>query len=420
MDPAAAGRTRARAPLGRLDHLTYRGNSKATRHGWLRLTPAYSVKLVESLLQDVGARNGTVLDPFCGTGTTALACAERGIPCDTTDINPFLVWFARAKTRPYSEADLAQFERGAEDIARSLSSRRRIAESIPPLHRIEKWWPEQTLSALGRGSARLQRLQSNGDLADPALDLLKIAFCQTLIARARVSFGHQSMSFKRGAAPDDADSLPELTKVWEASVGSLSESARATLHDQPRVLECDARSLTTALKPGTYARVITSPPYPNRMSYIRELRPYMYWLRFLNDGRGAGELDWRAIGGTWGVATSNLSRWRPPANGSVPHRGFATVVRSIAQTSPLLARYVEKYFFDMLEHSRAVFEVIAPGGSIHYIVGNSKFYDVLLPAERIFASLFRSAGFAKVSVEAIRKRSSKKELFEYLISGEKP
>lgn len=420
MPSTAAGKLRVRAPLGRLDHLTYRGNSKTTRHGWLRLTPAYSVKLVESLLQDPGARSGTVLDPFCGTGTTALACAERGIPCDTTDINPFLVWFTRAKTRRYSEADLAQFAQGAETIARSLVTRRRAPQSIPPLHRIEKWWPEQTLSALGRGSARLQQLQNNGDLAEPALDLLKIAFCQTLIARARVSFGHQSMSFKRGAAPEDADSLPALAHVWEGAIVSLNESARATLTRPPRVLECDARSLTSALAPGSYARVITSPPYPNRMSYIRELRPYMYWLHFLNDGRGAGELDWRAIGGTWGVATSNLSRWRPPASGSVPHRGFATTVSSISHTSPLLARYVQKYFFDMLEHSRDLFEVVAPGGSIHYIVGNSKFYDVLLPAERIFASLFRSAGFEKVRVDTIRKRSSKKELFEYLITAKKP
>lgn len=45
------------------------------------------------------------------------------------------------------------------------------------------------------------------------------------------------------------------------------------------------------------------------MSYIRELRPYMYWLGFLNKAKEAGELDWKAIGGTWGIATSRLSCW---------------------------------------------------------------------------------------------------------------
>jgi len=41
--------------IGRLDHLTFKGNLRETRHGWLRLTPAYSVHLVAEILS--GARN---------------------------------------------------------------------------------------------------------------------------------------------------------------------------------------------------------------------------------------------------------------------------------------------------------------------------------------------------------------------------
>ena len=37
-----------------------------------------------------------------------------------------------------------------------------------------------------------------------------------------------------------------------------------------------------------------------------------YWLGFLDNGREVGELDWSAIGGTWGVATSRLIGWEPP------------------------------------------------------------------------------------------------------------
>ena len=35
----------------------------------------------------------------------------------------------------------------------------------------------------------------------------------------------------------------------------------------------------------------------------------MYWLKFLETGEEAGELDWKAIGGTWGSATSKLNTW---------------------------------------------------------------------------------------------------------------
>jgi hypothetical protein len=64
--------------------------------------------------------------------------------------------------------------------------------------------------------------------------------------------------------------------------------------------------------------------------------------------------------------------------------------------------------------------VVKPGGSVHYIVGNSTFYGVLLPVERIYAELFAAAGFGDVDVRVIRKRTSKKELYEYLVSARKP
>ena len=58
---------------GPRERFTFRGNLAGTRHGWLRLTPAYSVHFVRELLADATRGKGAVLDPFCGTGTTLLA-----------------------------------------------------------------------------------------------------------------------------------------------------------------------------------------------------------------------------------------------------------------------------------------------------------------------------------------------------------
>jgi hypothetical protein len=182
----------------------------------------------------------------------------------------------------------------------------------------------------------------------------------------------------------------------------------------------DARDLPAALAGERAGCVITSPPYPNRMSYIRELRPYMYWLGYLSDGRAAGELDWRAIGGTWGSATSNVGRWTPPPGRSVAYPGFEDMLARIAARSDLLSRYVHKYFHDMTEHVAGLAGVLERDATVHYIVGNSKFYDVLVPVERVYAALFAAHGLADVRVATIRKRSSKRELFEYVVSARLP
>ncbi len=397
--------------LSRADHLTFRGNLRETRYGWLRLTPAYSLALVRELLPppEPGER---VLDPFCGTGTTALACAERGVAAATSDINPFLLWLASVKSRRYAPAEIAEFGALGERLARQLArARRRQRRWVPPLHQIEKWWGEAELAELALLHHELGRAAASPN----ALDLARVAFCQSLIASANVSFGHQSMSFARKKLAHDAESA--VRDSWQRATHSIAQAAASPIAEPPQVLHCDARELDRCFARAAFTRVITSPPYPNRMSYVRELRPYMYWLGYLTDGRGAGELDWSAIGGTWGTATSRVARWEPSDGERVPVRSFARLVSGIDKTSPLLARYVHKYFCDMTRHSEALLSLVARGGSVHYIVGNSKFYDVLVPVERIFAGIFAAVGFTNTRVKRIRKRSSKRELFEFVVSA---
>jgi len=402
--------------------LTFKANLARTRYGWLRLTPAYSVHLVAEIVREHCTRESVVLDPFCGTGTTALVCAEHGIACDTTDINPFLLWLAEAKSRRYSAAELVRVETASAAVIRAIHATSKSPEWIPPLHQIEKWWNESTLHALGRAFAAIKHV-AEGEQAS-VVDLLKVIFCRTMIAYSNASFGHQSMSFKK------TDAHPTLALVgsaadgiavsWRKTTSEIVSAAASEIAEVPRHLHCDARNLRVALPQSRYDCVVTSPPYPNRMSYIRELRPYMYWLGYLADGRAAGELDWQAIGGTWGCATSNVGKWRPDPGSVVPSDGFGETLDCIAAKSPLLSNYVRKYFHDMVDHCEGLYAVAKPGATIHYIVGNSKFYDTMLHVETIFAHLFAHAGFRDTSVKAIRKRTSKKELFEFVVSARKP
>jgi hypothetical protein len=385
--------------------ITFRGNLRSSRHGWLRLTPAYSVELVRELVEARSRPDLPVLDPFCGTGTTLTACAELGIACETVDINPFLRWLAQVKSRAYSSGDLQRAR--ALVLAMGKAARgARTREWVPPLHQIERWWDAQTLAALSRAFAVLRERRGR------ARDLAALAFCRTLVDAGNVSFRHQSMSFRVREASHDVAEL--LSAAFEAVALGAAEPLPES---QSRVWLGDSRHLELIIPDKSYGSVITSPPYVNRMSYIRELRPYMYWLGFLDDGRQAGELDWRAIGGTWGVATSKLNRWQPVETLELPR--LRRLVSKIGAQSAVLGRYVERYFHDMQSHVRSVAKVLARGGRAHYVVGNSKFFDVVVPAEQLFADLFRRNGFVEVRTRVLRRRSSKKELFEYLVSAER-
>jgi hypothetical protein len=65
----------------------------------------------------------------------------------------------------------------------------------------------------------------------------------------------------------------------------------------------------------------------------------------------------------------------------------------------------------------AVLEGTVKWEKCHYIVGNSKFYETLLPTEEFLAALFAASGFNAIGIRALRKRTSKKELYEYVVEG---
>lgn len=57
---------------------------------------------------------------------------------------------------------------------------------------------------------------------------------------------------------------------------------------------------------------------------------------------------------------------------------------------------------------------------MHYVVGNSKFYDWMVPVQDILASIFRAEGLVDAQARVLRKRNSKKELFEFVVTARKP
>lgn len=393
---------------------THKYNVRTGRHGWLRLTPAYSVKIVEELIISVKERE-RVFDPFCGTATTALSAAYHGHIATTTEINPFLVWLGRAKTAHYSVACVSQ-TRDACVEALSLVKREAVSPvQQPPIHHIERWWSKEPLGFL---CALQAAIEATTRAETPERTLLHVAFCRTLISLSNAAFNHQSMSFKADEQLPLDISLDGCA-VFEEDVRFVLAGAEANPDGTCTVVEGDSRNLPKLFSE-PFNLVITSPPYANRMSYIRELRPYMYWLGYLVNGRDAGDLDWASIGGTWGVATSRLMDWTP-AEKSYRSRRLVAILDRIAHDSNangrLLANYVAKYFDDMWQHLDGLRKVLAEGASVHYIVGNSTFYGVLLPVEEFYADMFRKLGFVNVGIKPVRKRNSKKELVEFDVSA---
>src|SRR6218665_404293 len=391
---------------------TFKYNAHFGRHGWLRLTPAYSVKLARELIKKDCTENSSILDPFSGTATTGLAAEELGFKATLFDINPFLIWLGNTKCTHFAADKLWTLQQEFENCMKDIS----VSGHgwTPPIRNIERWWHPSALEALASIRSRLASVfnEPNGN---PYHNLVWIAFSRLVIETSAAAFNHISMSFKSNSVPYE---FSQIKQLFEAIFRRFLTSAKTPLTGDAKVLKGDARDLSSHGKE-IFDTVITSPPYPNRISYIRELRPYMYWLKFLHNGNEAGALDWEAIGGTWGAATSHLKDWKP-VNQKLPTRLYEVcdkINSSGRQNSGLMRNYVHKYFDDMYSHLQNLKALLKSKAKLNYIVGNSSFYGHFADTEKILADTFLQLGYKNTNIETIRKRNTKRGLLEFNVTS---
>lgn len=399
---------------------TFKYNAGIGRHGWLRLTPAYSIKLVREILchndlfEHKLLNRGLILDPFCGTATTGIVAAEMGLDCVLYDINPFLVWFGNIKSENFNDHELDILHKTVSlDLGKLHANNEEESSWIPPMRNIERWWDKGTLSAL----AILRRYIETkwGKATNRGChNLLWVAFARLVIETSAADFNHISVSFKEETTNFN---LTAVVDLYLNILAMIIDSARGKLKGRAKIVYGDSRILNK--ENSKFDLVITSPPYPNRISYIRELRPYMYWLGFLETGEQAGELDWKAIGGTWGTATSKLYSWKSK-NKNLSQEIFdvcSKIEHADNKNGKAMSLYVLKFFEDMFTHFSNLRKRLNAGAEINYILGNSSFYGNYVDTENIIKDTLSYLGYSDIDSSIIRKRNCNKGLFEYKISA---
>src|SRR5438876_1141639 len=75
---------------------------------WFKLKEAFSPQFIIDCIQNAGREVNDCLDPFGGSGTTALTCQFLGIKPTTIEVNPFLADLIEAKLATYHLSSLRE------------------------------------------------------------------------------------------------------------------------------------------------------------------------------------------------------------------------------------------------------------------------------------------------------------------------
>jgi hypothetical protein len=267
-------------------------------HDWYRFVGSYPAHLVQDYLVRFGVDSTqTVLDPFCGTGTTLVECKKLGIPSIGIESNPMASLASRVKVdwKVDSKGLLTHAEKVANRSWQKLEKEGITHSSHLPLFKKNgapavhlRSLPEDKLKLLLKDSISPLPLHKTLTLIETLHELEDGRFSATeqlAVARALVS-GISNLHFgpEVGVGPQKDDA--PVIEIWLNWVHRIADDLRSlkSVSDTPAIVKTgDARDLTALLEPNSVDTVITSPPYPNEKDYTRTTRLETVLLGFIEN-----------------------------------------------------------------------------------------------------------------------------------------
>jgi hypothetical protein len=388
-------------------------------HDWYRFVLAYPPHLVRDILNEMKIdKEGCILDPFAGTGTTLVECQKQGYLAIGVEGCP--VHSMAAKTKVNWDLDVARMrvllDSISDDFERNLSIRSRILNlesSLLIKDSIDKASLSKclilcesidavlTTLPLERGVLRAEMDFFRTALAKSATQVSSLKFAPTVGVVRPLKFDQNVLEVFRENALQALQDISELTDTQR-----LLPLSNCFLGDSRSIQ--DHLSLNC-----NFDALITSPPYPNECDYSRISRLESVVLGTIKDRVDLGRQKKSLIRSNTRTSYVNDKDWTFLPQGSeifdLANSVEAKRIKRKATSNFQKAyfRVILNYFGGMMRHLRAVKPLMAPGAPLAYVVGDqASFFQTHIKTGRLLAALAEQAGYQVEGIELFRQRST--------------
>lgn len=387
---------------------------------WFKFKEAFSPQFILDCIACLNRRPRACIDPFGGSGTTALTAQFLGIRPTTIEVNPFLADLIEAKLSQYDTrqlltdyfAVLRQSEQLRPSYAKFLEDG---PQTLVQPGEGGRWvYPKEVAKRIFALRDSIAAIKSRQNRL-----MLTVILGSTLIPLSNVIVNGKGRKYRCGwkvrqkIAPDVE--LAFRSSFFDAFSDICHFAGRPS--QEFSLIRGDSRkSIELA---GEVDFAVLSPPYPNSFDYTDIYNIELWMLGYL-----ASREDNVAL--RQDTLRSHVQIHRPYSTDMLGSKSLARAYGSLCHARKALwNRHIPEmicaYFSDMQTVLTQLKRKLVKDGKVFLAIGNSKYAGVIVDAEKILMEVALAHGYRRASSHPIRsmrasaQQGGRRELTESLL-----
>ncbi|HFI0672740.1 TPA: hypothetical protein ACGO47_001671 [Streptococcus suis] len=406
--------------------MQFNKNKEVSVHRWYPFVEGYSKEFINSVVDEQGYDVKLCLEPFSGSGTTALELSRRGVSCISFEVNPFMFVLSKAKLK-VNQYKIRTIRSHVSLMMAFLSnlddSEIDFKSEFPTLvesQNKKKWNIDKDVFIA------LEKLKLAIDSLNTKVykDLYIICLSKILLDYSNLYRNGKCLSYKKNwkdkqyFQEDVIDSFFKFIK--EIIIADIKEQSSNTFSNNSLLYRGDSRKLIfEKVEDESVDLVITSPPYLNSRDYTDS---YMLELKALNFLKNYDDIKWlraQTIRSHVQLKISNLNNVSSSLLKNTLDR-LKVESKSTLTWNEEILNMILAYFEDMQIIFEGMYQKLKSRRRVYFNVSNSAYFGVLINTLEICAEIAENIGFKVIEIRKARYINSspqQKEKIGKLLEG---
>lgn len=388
--------------------MQFNKNKDLCIHRWYPFVEGYSKEFIESIVNEQTQKVDLCLEPFSGSGTTALELSTKGINCISFEVNPFMFTLSKAKLKV------------------SLYKQRTIKSHILKMKKYivslddDKINPYSRFSTLIEGKEKkkwnidrevfiaIEKIKSAIDNLSTTLykEIYIVCLANILLEYSNLYRNGKCLSYKKGWKDNLYSQEQVITSFFNfinnVIIEDLKKLETNNFSNHNLLFLGDARKLIfDNVDDNSIDLIITSPPYLNSRDYTDSYMLELKALNFLTNYNEIKNLREQTIRSHVQLKIRNLKGIQ-----SSILKATITKIESLSGNSTVwnteIPNMIIAYFEDMETIFNGMYQKLKKGRRTYFNVSNSAYFGVLINTLEICSEIAENIGFEVVEIRKAR------------------